>query len=428
MAHSGAGLRAVSGKRHEGSGSMDGKGVAGKGRKGTGGPAGKAGLALILCVALIGVMGVSVTLPILPKLGDVFHLDAAGIALIITCFTLPSAFMTPVAGVLADRFGRKAVLLPGLALFACGGAGCALSGSFGALLAWRAVQGLGAAPLGILYGTLVGDLYEEADRPKIMGMVGATISLGTALYPALGGILGEMDWTWPFWVSLCALPVGLLALRVPLERPHAGMDWKRYGRESRAIILHPAAVGLFGLTFLCFCILYGPTITYFPLLADTLFRASPSQIGGVFTVASLGTAAIAMNLAWLGKKYPHRRLLLAAVGLYLAAQSLMLALPDRVGLLWWLALPIFLGGAAQGLSFPLLNARMTTLAPTRNRAIVMAMNGTVLRLSQSLSPLVFGIGWSLAGWRGPYAMGVGVALLIWALVLYVYPKESGAGA
>ena len=179
-------------------------------------------------------------------------------------------------------------------------------------------------------------------------MVGATISLGTALYPALGGILGEMDWTWPFWVSLCALPVGLLALRVPLERPHAGMDWKRYGRESRAIILHPAAVGLFGLTFLCFCILYGPTITYFPLLADELFQASPSQIGGVFTVASIGTASIAMNLAWLGKKYPHRRLLLAAVGLYLAAQSLMLALPDRVGLLWWLALPIFLGGAAQG--------------------------------------------------------------------------------
>ena len=83
---------------------------------------------------------------------------------------------------------------------------------------------------------------------------------------------------------------------------------------------------------------------------------------------------------------------------------------------------------SQGLSFPLLNARMTTLAPTRNRAIVMAMNGTVLRLSQSVSPLVFGIGWSVVGWRGPYAMGVGVALLIWVLVLYVYPKENRIGA
>ena len=174
-------------------------------------PASLAGLVLILCMALMGVMGVSITLPILPKLGAVFHQDAAGVALLISCFTLPSAFMTPVAGVLADRFGRKAVLLPGLLLFACGGMGCALSDSFENLLAWRVIQGLGAAPLGILYGTLVGDFYKEADRPKIMGMVGATISVGTALYPAIGGFLGEMDWRWPFWVSLAALPVGMLA-------------------------------------------------------------------------------------------------------------------------------------------------------------------------------------------------------------------------
>ena len=62
-------------------------------------PVSLAGLVLVLCVALMGVMGVSITLPILPKLGAVFHQDAAGVALLITCFTLPSAFMTPVAGV-----------------------------------------------------------------------------------------------------------------------------------------------------------------------------------------------------------------------------------------------------------------------------------------------------------------------------------------
>ena len=313
-------------------------------------PASLAGLVLILCMALMGVMGVSITLPILPKLGAVFHQDAAGVALLISCFTLPSAFMTPVAGVLADRFGRKAVLLPGLLLFACGGMGCAFSDSFENLLAWRAIQGLGAAPLGILYGTLVGDFYKEADRPKIMGMVGATISVGTALYPAIGGFLGEMDWRGPLWVSLAALPVGMLAMCVPLERPHAGMDWKQYARDSRSIIFHPAAIGLFGLTFLCFCILYGPIITYFPLLADLLYKAPPSHIGAVFAVASLGTAAIAMNLAWLGRKYSHRRLMLSAACCYVASQALMLVLPDAVSPLWWLALPIFIGGAAQGLN------------------------------------------------------------------------------
>ena len=241
---------------------------------------------------------------------------------------------------------------------------------------------------------------------------------------ALGGALWQPG-SPRFWISLAALPVGLLALSVPLERPHTGMDWKQYARDSRSIIFHSAAIGLFGLTFLCFCILYGPTITYFPLLADLLYKASPSHIGAVFTVASLGTAAIAMNLAWLGRKYSHRRLMLSATCCYVVAQTLMLVLPDAVSSLWWLTLPIFIGGVAQGLTFPLLNARMTTLAPTRNRAIVMAMNGTVLRLSQSLSPLFFGIGWAYIGWRGPYAMGIGVALVIGALVWRVYPVSSG---
>ena len=92
-------------------------------------PVSLAGLVLVLCVALMGVMGVSITLPILPKLGAVFHQDAAGVALLITCFTLPSAFMTPVAGVLADRFGRKAVLLPGCC--------CSPVGEWGALFPIR---------------------------------------------------------------------------------------------------------------------------------------------------------------------------------------------------------------------------------------------------------------------------------------------------
>lgn len=152
-------------------------------QEGQSGPVSLAGLVLVLCVALMGVMGVSITLPILPKLGAVFHQDAAGVALLITCFTLPSAFMTPVAGVLADRFGRKAVLLPGLLLFACGGMGCAFSDSFEILPGMASHTRAGAAPLGILYGTLVGDFYKEADRPKVMGMVGATISFGHRVVP-----------------------------------------------------------------------------------------------------------------------------------------------------------------------------------------------------------------------------------------------------
>lgn len=381
-------------------------------------------LVLLLSITVLGVMGVSVSLPVLPKMAEAFGLSPAEAGLLIAGFTLPGVLFTPVAGILADRFGRRAIMVPGLCLFAAGGMGCALSTSLASLLFFRVVQGIGAAPLGILYGTLVGDAYPEERRPQMMGVVGACISLATACYPFVGGLLGELHWSCPFWLSLLALPVLFLALRVPLVGPRRGMDWHVYAKESRSIIFHPATLGLFSLTFLCFCILYGPTVTYVPMLADTLYGASPARIGGVFTLASLGTALIAFNLTGLGRVFTHRELLFGAVGCYLLGQGLMLLLPPFGSSCWILMFPVFLGGVAQGITFPLLTARMTSLAPARNRAIVMAMNGTVLRLSQSLAPLLFGFGWALAGWRGPYVMGVGTALLIGVLVLLVYPRNA----
>lgn len=62
---------------------------------------------LLLSVTFLGVMGVSVILPVLPKITEVFRLSPSEAGLLIACFTLPSAFLTPVAGVLADRFGRR---------------------------------------------------------------------------------------------------------------------------------------------------------------------------------------------------------------------------------------------------------------------------------------------------------------------------------
>lgn len=383
---------------------------------------GRAHIMLILSLAFTGVMGVSIILPVLPRMADHFGLEGAQAGWIIAAFTLPSALATPLAGILADRFGRKAVLLPGLLLFAAGGVGCALARDLPVLLLCRAVQGLGAAPLGILYGTLAGDCCTEEERPRMMGLVGAAISIATASYPLIGGTLGEFSWRLPFWFSLLTLPLALLAVCIPLHRPATRPEWKDYVSESRRVITHPRAIGIFCLTFLCFCMLYGPSITYFPLLADTLYQASPGRIGLVFTLASLGTVAVACNLGRLNRRFSQHALMRAATACYLIGQLLILLLPHCFASLWPLALPICAGGMAQGLTFPLLTASLASLADTRNRAVLMAVNGTILRLSQSAAPLVFGIGWTLAGWPGPYVMGLGVALLIGLLAARVFPR------
>lgn len=378
---------------------------------------------LIISIALLGVMGISIILPILPLLASQFDLTPTEVGLILACFSLPSAFFTPVAGILADFYGRKKILLFGLVVFIIGGLGCAFSLSFKELLFFRVIQGLGAAPLGILYSTLIGDLYIESERPKMMGIAGATISIGTAIYPVIGGFTGEIHWSLPFWFSLLAIPVIVIALKFPYQYTGTKTNIKSYIYVSKNIIFKPYAIGLFCVTFLCFSILYGPTLTFFPLLANLIYAASPAQIGIVFSVASLSTTIIAMNLAQLGKYYTHRNLFFVAASCYFISQLLIVILPLQSPSLWFLTLPIFIIGIAQGVAFPLIGSEVTSLAPTSNRAIVMAMNSTVMRLSQSVSPLFFGIGWTLIGWQGPFIFGLLTAIILEILIHKLFHKK-----
>lgn len=377
-------------------------------------------LVLILCITFLSVMGVSIVLPILPLLARQFDLTPTEVGLIIACFSLPSTFFTPIAGILADFYGRKKILLSGLFIFTAGGMGCAFSQSFNELLCFRVIQGLGAAPLGILYSTLIGDLYPENKRPKMMGIVGATISISAAIYPIIGGFSGGIHWTLPFWFSLLALPVAIIAIRAPYNDLNIKINIKDYVKISKKIIFKPHAIGLFSITFLCFSILYGPTLTYFPLLANLLYEASPEQIGMVFSIACLGTALVALNLSQLGKRYSHRNLLLMAATCYLTSQGCILFLPSQIHNLWLFALPIFVIGIGQGISFPLISSRLISLAPTSNRGIAMAINSTVMRLSQTISPLFFGLGWTLLGWEGPFIFGVITSILLMLLIFKTF--------
>ncbi len=384
----------------------------------------KKSILLILSITLLNVMGVSIIIPILPLLSKVFELSPQDLGLIIACFSLPSAFFTPISGFLADMYGRKKILIFGLILFSIGGVGCALSSSFIQLITFRVVQGLGSAPLGVLYGTLIGDIYPEHDRPKMMGMTGATISIGIAIYPAIGGFVGNIHWSLPFWFSLLAIPICLLALQFSYQKIQTQPNIKTYLSVSKSIILNSYAIGLFSITFLGFSILYGPTLTYLPLLTSTLYNATPSEIGIVFSIASFGTTIIAMSLAKLVKTYSHRKLLLFSAFCYLTSQALIILLPIQNRVLWFLCIPIFILGVAQGITFPLINSRLTSLCPSSNRAIIMAINGTIMRTSQSISPLFFGLGWTLLGWKGPFVGGICIAIILAMVILNTFPNTK----
>lgn len=104
-------------------------------------------LHVIFGVTLMAVLGTSSITPAFPEIRDALGISSGQVGFLITVFTLPGILLTPVAGVLSGRYGRRRVLVPSLFLFGVAGVAGALATDFGLLLVLRTLQGVGAEAL-----------------------------------------------------------------------------------------------------------------------------------------------------------------------------------------------------------------------------------------------------------------------------------------
>ncbi|WP_419897638.1 MDR family MFS transporter [Roseomonas sp. USHLN139] len=124
-------------------------------------------------------------------------------------FLLSQTAMTMVFGKLADLFGRKPVLLAGIAIFLVGSALCGMAWSIPALIGFRLLQGVGAGAIQPVCLTVVGDLYPGAERAKVQGYLASVWGFSSVVGPLAGGlIIQHMSWAWIFWINI---PVGLVS-------------------------------------------------------------------------------------------------------------------------------------------------------------------------------------------------------------------------
>jgi len=162
----------------------------------------------------------------------------------VNAYTLAFAVLLITGAALGDRFGRKRMFVLGVGLFTAASAVAAVAPSIEALIAARALQGLGAAILTPLTLTLISEAFPPEKRATALGIWGGISGLGVAVGPFVGGAVVEgIAWQWIFWANV---PIGLamipLALR-KLDESH-GPD-----RELDLRGLALASAGLFGLTF-----------------------------------------------------------------------------------------------------------------------------------------------------------------------------------
>ena len=368
---------------------------------------------LVSGITLLATIGIASLLPALPLLADTFGVPLASTWSVIAVFALPGLLCVPIAGVLADRIGRKRVLLPALALFAVGGLACAFAQSYTQLLVFRFIQGAGASAFGLMYTTLIADTWQGSERLTIMSHSAVALGLGTAASPALGGALAMLDWRLPFLLPLAALPLIVLACRLPLLKAGTSISFRAYVGACLARARDRQTLALLGLTLLTFIMLAGPVITSLPILAEQKFKAAPLEIGLILALASLGAGLAALWLPRLYRRHSARSLLLAAMALYVTGFICIALAPA----LWLLVPAVLLYGLAQGLNIPLVSTLLTGQAEDGQRASLMALNGVLLRLGQTIGPAVFGL---LAGWAGPaWAItlgGVPALIMVWLVM------------
>lgn len=365
------------------------------------------------------VMGATSVMPMIPMLAREFSVSQTHASLVLTVFTMPGILFALPAGILADRIGRKAILVPSLFLFCFAGTGCAFAPDFETLLLLRALQGLGATPLGVLNTTIIADAWPGKELPRMIGYNMTVLSICTALYPAIGGALSYFDWRYPFFLPLLVLPLAVTATFTPLAKPALAAPFRQYLSELGHAFQNRRMLALLAMTLLTFLLLYGPVITCFPVLADSRFEANSAAIGAAMMLSSLGTAATASRLGSLSKRYSARNLLLASQGLYVVA---LFFLPLAPGILWAL-FPLLVYGAGQGLNIPNVQSQLLLAAPPQQRASIMSVNGMLLRLGQTAAPVTFSfivVTWGIS-WG--FHLGILLACMLIILALAFLPKR-----
>jgi MFS family permease len=280
--------------------------------------------ALLLFGSCLPVLGAVLIAPILPRMQQHFAGTPGAEVLTPIALTIPAlmiALLAPFAGIIADRLGRKPLLLGSLVLYTLCGLLPLWLESLPGIVASRAGLGLAEAGIMTCCTTLMGDYYQGARRERLFALQMVATSLSAAVFIALGGALGQNDWRVPFVLyasGLVLLPIMAWMLWEPRAAEVSHQHSESEGFPWRALL------PLYALT-----ILAGISLFIVPVQAGYLLNLlhvnSPQQIGMTMGANQLGVLAGALLFRLLsGLRRQHLMLLAfatAGLGGLLMAQA-----------------------------------------------------------------------------------------------------------
>ncbi|SDJ69403.1 MFS transporter, ACDE family, multidrug resistance protein [Sediminibacillus albus] len=377
----------------------------------------------ISSIPLIMTLGNSMLIPILPKMESELNINSFQASLTITIFSIAAALSIPVLGYLSDRFSRKSIILPALALYGLGGllAGMA-SAWFDSAYLWiligRALQGVGAAGTAPIAMALTGDLFKGGEQSKVLGLVEASNGFGKVLSPIVGSLLALIVWYGPFFgfPIFCVVSILLLLFFVKEKKkkqkpPTLGnylkglfTVFKHEGRWLFTAYL-AGATGLFTLFGLLF---------YLSDVLETDYNITGVLKGCVLAIPLLFLMSTSFTTgSKIGKNHRAMKHLIV-LGLLLMTASFA-SLIFFTKLIPFIAV-LVVSSIGTGLVLPCLNSFITGSVGKARRGFVTSLYGSVRFLGVAAGPPVYGwlMNWSR---NGMFLSTAGLTLLVAFLCL-----------
>lgn len=371
-------------------------------------------------ITVIALMGTSSLTPALPTIARVYGISSEEIGWLIAVFTLPGVFLTPILGLLGDRFGRKTVVIPSLLIFGVAGSACAIAPDYETLLVLRTVQGIGGAALSALVAAFIGDFFSAEERAHALGYNAGVVSASAAVYPIIGGALTLLSWHYTFLLSVLALPVAaLVGWGLPPAAATQRETFGDYLRRLGSAVANRSVVLVLLASFVTFIVIYGVLITYLPFLLERDFHTTPLDYGIVMAANAVAGAVTSLRVGSVMRRYPGRKILTVSFGVTVIAVVII----PFTGSLPIVVVACVVLGSMQLQVLAISQILLTELVPVAQRGAIMAVNSMAFRLGQTVGPTFLGLILALWGLDMVFVVAGVLSLIVTPLCALIVTRR-----
>ena len=360
----------------------------------------------------LDLVGFGIIVPILGRYAERFGASGLAVGFLFASFSLAQFICAPLLGRLSDRIGRKPVIVISLIGTAIGSFVTGAAGALWVLFVGRIIDGGSGASLAVAQAA-VGDMATPAERPRLIGLLGAAFGIGFVFGPALGGLAALGGPHVPFYVAGVLATINAVAaiIRVPeTKAPSApGRARVRGARKALSPVLRRLALIGFVTT-----VAFTAFESTFALLGDRRFGLTEASTAAVFL--GIGLVLVAVQGGAYGRlveRYGIHSLYVGGVALLvggLALTSVAVGWPVLIGAL-------FLLSVGQGVASPSITSLVTEFAPAEHRGEALGYQQSSAAIGRIVGPPAAGWMFDHVGIWSPYAAAAGLCAVAVALLV-----------